>query len=346
MWRDSVSRRKPAFSLAVGDGLAHDRGPFGSEIGFLLRTFSIKQSVPTARNMSSQSELLTHPPTRWRRILDFPLVQIVVAIVFIAVPFAIVSTPFNLFVTDKPLRRAGALLLTAVVLGAYWAYVRIIERRTATELSGTGAARELALGLALGALLFSATIGILVALGVYQITGNNGWLIMLASIPGYILTGVLEETLIRGVVFRILEKSLGSWLALGISAAIFGVLHLLNPGATLLNAAAISIEGGVLLAAAFMLTHRLWLCIGIHIAWNFTQGGVFSVAVSGGESKGLLQSRMIGPDWLTGGKFGAEASVIALVVCAAAGIALIVLAIKKGNVVRPFWAIASTKPPA
>ena len=160
---------------------------------------------------------------------------------------------------------------------------------------------------------------------------------MFASVPGFILTGVLEETLVRGIVFRILEKSLGSWLALGISAALFGLLHLLNPGATLLNAAAIAIEAGVLLAAAYMLTRRLWLCIGTHIAWNFTQGGIFSVAVSGGASKGLLQSRMIGPDWLTGGTFGAEASVVALGVCLAAGIALAVLAAKKGHIVPAFW---------
>ena len=93
----------------------------------------------------------------------------------------------------------------------------------------------------------------------------------------------------------------------------------------------------MLLAAAYMLTRRLWLCIGTHIAWNFTQGGIFSVAVSGGSSKGLLQSRMIGPDWLTGGAFGAEASVVALVVCLAAGIALVVLAAKKGHKVSAFW---------
>jgi membrane protease YdiL (CAAX protease family) len=288
--------------------------------------------------LNSQSELRSPASTRWRRILTFPPVQIVVAILFIAVPFAIVSAPFDLFVTDRPLRRVGALLLTAIVLGAYLAYVRVMEKRAVTELSSRHAARELGLGLVLGALLFSVTIGILAAVGVFQTTGNNGWPIMLASVPGFILTGVLEEVLFRGILFRILDQWLGSWIALAISAVFFGFLHLLNPGATLLNAAAISIEAGVLLAAALMLTRRLWLCIGLHIAWNFTQGGIFSVAVSGGESKGLLQSRMVGPDWLTGGRFGAEASVVALLVCAAAGIALIVLAIKKGNVVPPFWA--------
>jgi hypothetical protein len=265
-------------------------------------------------------------------------VQIVVAILFIAIPFAVVSTPFNLFVTDKPLKRVGALLLAAVVLGAYWAYVRIMEKRAVTELSGTRAARELGAGLVLGVLLFSATVAILGALGVFQITGKNSWQIMLAILPASILSGVLEEVLIRGIVFRILERWLGSWVALGISAVIFGVLHLLNPGATLLDAAAISIEAGILLAAAYMLTRRLWLCIGTHIAWNFTQGGIFSVAVSGGENKGLLRSTLVGPDWLTGGTFGAEASVVALVVCFAAGIVLIVLAIKKRNVVPAFWA--------
>jgi hypothetical protein len=161
---------------------------------------------------------------------------------------------------------------------------------------------------------------------------------MLAFLPACILAGVLEEILIRGILFRILEQWLGSWIALAISAAIFGGLHFFNKGATPLDAAAISIEAGILLAAAYMLTRRLWLCIGTHIAWNFTQGGIFSVAVSGGENKGLLSSRMVGPDWLTGGAFGAEASVVALGLCFAAGIVLLVLAIKKGNVVPPGWA--------
>jgi uncharacterized protein len=269
----------------------------------------------------------------WGRILKFPLVRIALAIFSIAIPFAMVSLSLNLFVTDKSLRRAGALLLTAIVLGAYGAYVRVGERRAVTELSGRHAMRELAIGLGFGALLLSVTIGILAALGVYQITGNNGWQFMLATVPGSVLSGVLEEVVIRGVIFRILEQWLGSWIALGISAAIFGLLHLLNPGATLLNAAAISIEAGVLLAAAYMLTRRLWLCIGIHIAWNFTQGGIFSVAVSGGSSKGLLQAKMLGPDWLTGGSFGAEASVVALAVCTAAGIALLIVTTKKGGIV-------------
>jgi membrane protease YdiL (CAAX protease family) len=288
--------------------------------------------------MNSPSELSIAAPTRWRRALNYPLARIAVAIAFVAVPFAVVSTPLNLFVTDKLLRRLGALLLAAVILAAYSTYVRVIEKRAVTELSGRRAGFEFGSGLALGAVLFSATVGILAALGVYQLTGQNGWQAMLAFLPGCIFAGILEEILIRGILFRILEQWLGSWIALSISAIIFGALHLFNPGATLFAGAAIAIEAGILLAAAYMLTRRLWLCIGTHIAWNFTQGGIFSVAVSGGGGKGLLQSKLVGPEYLTGGAFGAEASVVALVVCLAAGIVLLVMAIRKGHLVEPSWA--------
>ena len=169
------------------------------------------------------------PTTRGARALQNPCVRIVVALLFIAIPFAVVATPFNMFVSDKSLRRLGALLLTAIVLGAYCSYVRIVEKRPVVELSGPRMLPELGAGVLLGALLFSATVGLLAALGVYQVTGSNGWAAMLVTVPGFILGGVLEEVVMRGIVFRILEQSLGSWIALAISAAIFGLLHLFNP---------------------------------------------------------------------------------------------------------------------
>jgi len=282
----------------------------------------------------------SHPvaQTNWRsRVLQFPLIRIMVAILSIAVPFAVVAIPFNLYVTDKSLKKAGALLLTIIIVGAYWGYVRIVEKRAVTELSGPHAMGELGAGMLVGALLQSMTVGVLAALGVYQVTGSNGWPVMLATLPGFILAGVLEEVVMRGIVFRILEQSLGSWIALAASAAIFGLLHLPNPGTTLLNAGAVMIEAGLLLAAAYMLTRRLWLCIGVHIAWNFTEGGIFSAGVSGGTIKGLLQARFVGADWLTGGGFGVEASVVALATCAGAGILLVAAAVRKGNVIPPFW---------
>jgi hypothetical protein len=67
--------------------------------------------------------------------------------------------------------------------------------------------------------------------------------------------------------------------------------------------------------AAYMLTRRLWLCIGIHAAWNYTLGSIFSIAVSGNQSSaGLINGTLTGPDWLTGGAYGLEASVGTLLV--------------------------------
>ncbi len=274
----------------------------------------------------------------WRaRLLGFSVSRIVLALLAIAIPFTAVAIPFNLYVSDKSLKKAGAVLLTAIVLGAYSGYVRLVEKRSVSELSGSHALRELAAGILLGALLLSLTIAVLASLGVYQVTGDNGWLAMLATVPGFILGAVLEEVVVRGVVFRILEQSLGSWLALALSAIIFGALHLLNPGATLLNAGAIMLEAGILLAAAYMLTRRLWFCIGIHFAWNFTQGGIFSAAVSGGATQGLLQAKLVGAGWLSGGAFGVEGSAVALVVCASTALLLLIAAKRKGNLRQPFW---------
>jgi uncharacterized protein len=274
--------------------------------------------------------------TPWHeRQLRFSIVRLIAALLAIAVPFAALAIPINLYVSDKSLKKAGALLLTAVVLSAYSAYVRLVEKRPVAELSTPHALRELGTGMLLGALLLSLTIAILAALGVYQVTGNNGWLAMLATVPGFILAAVLEEVVMRGVVFRILEQSLGSWLAVALSAVIFGALHLLNHGATLLNACAVMLEAGILLAAAYMLTRRLWLCMGIHFAWNFMQGGIFSAAVSGGTTRGLLRAKLVGAEWLTGGAFGVEASAVAVVVCFSAALLLLMAAKRMGNVLPP-----------
>jgi membrane protease YdiL (CAAX protease family) len=273
-------------------------------------------------------------------LLKFPLVRLILALLSIIIPYAAIVVPLNMFVTDKLLRRLSALVLTAVVLLAYRAYVRIIEKRPVTELSRPGSARELGAGVAIGAMLFCLTIGIIAALGGFHVSGINGWIPLITAVPSFILAAVLEEIVIRGVVFRILELWLGSWIALAFSAVLFGGLHLFNPGANLQSGAAIMLEAGILLAAAYLLTRRLWFCMGIHFAWNFTQGSIFSVAVSGQATSGLLQSNMTGPTWLTGGAFGAEASVIAVIICTLAGLIFLRVAHRMGHFMRPAWAKA------
>lgn len=123
-----------------------------------------------------------------------------------------------------------------------------------------------------------------------------------------------------------------------ISSLVFGLTHLINPQGTLEGALFIAVEAGVLLAAAFMLTRRLWLSIGFHIAWNYTQSAIFSGIVSGNDAaQGLIRSTVSGPDLLTGGSFGVESSVIALFLCTATGVVMLVMAVKQGKIVSPIW---------
>lgn len=238
-----------------------------------------------------------------------------------------------------PLVGAIAAALVAVVLGfaAYSLFVRRIERRPVTELAPDRAWPELAAGLAIGSGVLAAAIGVLAALGLYQVEGRRDWTVLVVPLLMSIGTGVIEEIVFRGIVFRLLEEASGTWGALVLSSALFGLLHLVNPQATLQGAVAIVFEAGVMLAAAYVLTRRLWLPIGIHVGWNFTQGGVFGVPVSGFRSRGWLDGTLSGPDWLSGGRFGAEASIVAVILGIALGTTLLVMAARRGRFIAPPW---------
>jgi uncharacterized protein len=230
---------------------------------------------------------------------------------------------------------AGFLALSladaAVALAGYLVFVRWVERRRVREMDPRRLG-ELALGLALGGGLFAVVIGSIWAAGGVAFDGWD-WSADLRYAAGMaVMAGVVEELAARGVVLRLLERAWGPWGALAVSAGLFGGLHLLNPGASLLTAAAIALEAGVLLGAAFLLTRRLWLPIGLHMGWNFVQAGIFGVAVSGNAMGGLISSRPVGPEWISGGAFGAEASVLAVVWCGALGGAMLVLAVRRGRV--------------
>ena len=221
---------------------------------------------------------------------------------------------------------------------AYWLLVRTIENRRVDELAPRKALPHLLAGIAAGALVFSLVVGSLWAFGAYVVDGTNrdvAWLgpILVLGVGA----GVVEEIISRGVIFRIVEEGLGTWAALFISAALFGGLHIWNPNATAWSAIAIALEAGLLFGLLYHVTRSLWVCMGAHAAWNVTQGPVYGIPVSGFEQQGLLRSHMQGPDWLTGGAFGAEASVVALAICSMVTAGCLAVAVRRGSLVAPAW---------
>jgi membrane protease YdiL (CAAX protease family) len=274
-----------------------------------------------------------------RRILIFPLTRIVVATVFVLLPALLVQAAVRALQIPKPLQMPlMAVVVVPMTVLALRAYKRFVERRPLDEFAPHGAAPECGAGVLLGAGLFAAVAGVLTLRQAFVVTGGHRpGEVLPNAVAMAALSSVTEEVLMRGVIFRICEEALGSWGALVVSAMLFGLGHIFNPGATVWSAAAIAIEAGVLLGAAYMLTRRLWLPIGLHAGWNFTEAGVFGAATSGNELPGLLESRTVGPTIISGGTFGAEGSIVAVVLCAIAGVALITLAARRGRVVPAPW---------
>lgn len=226
-------------------------------------------------------------------------------------------------------------LSALVALLAYRFHVRRTEKREATETSGARAVPEVAIGLGLGFVMVGAAIATLAAVGAYHFTRMNPWsFAIVVPLGEMVFVGVLEELVFRGILFRITERALGTWPALAISSVLFGLAHIPGSSATAL-AIAVTGVAGVLLTAAYLATRRLWLSIGIHIGWNYTLGTIWSIAVSGHPAReGLLTGQLSGPEWLTGGAYGLEGSVVTLGVLLIATVILLRRAVAKGTLVR------------
>jgi uncharacterized protein len=272
------------------------------------------------------------------RVLGSPPARVLL-LGFILVMFMSLNEDVMTSYAGEPAKAVLHIVALAIAgFAVYAGHAHFIEKRTVSELDLRGAGRQLGVGLLIGAGLYAACEMVLMALGIYRIVGLNPMSYMIPALAMALSSSVYEELLFRGVLFGAVEQWLGSWAALVVSSVVFGMTHLLNPHGTLEGALFIAVEAGILLAAAYMLTRQLWLSIGFHLAWNYTQSAIFSGVVSGNEAEqGLIRSTVSGPDWLTGGSFGVESSVLALGLCTTTGIVMLVMAVKRGRIVPPIW---------
>lgn len=277
------------------------------------------------------------PPMRLR-VVQFPLVRLFVlgGVMFYFMGWA--QSWLEAYFDRPPINLLIQIVLGLAAIALYIAYGTFIERRDVSELSRPGIAREWGIGALIGAGLYTLCVVLLMLLGYYKVEGLNPLAFLLPNLAMAIKAGVFEELLFRGVLHRSVEALLGSWAGILASSFAFGFLHLLNPAATLGGAIYISIEAGLLLSAAYLVTRRLWICMGIHMAWNYVQSAVFSGVVSGAVSDpGLLKATIEGPKLMTGGSFGMEQSLFALVLCTTAGAIMLRIAIRRGHILPPIW---------
>lgn len=164
-------------------------------------------------------------------------------------------------------------LLCVVWIAVYRIGVRLLERRSASELGFDASLSLVPAGILIGTALFCSVYAILWAAGMASLVGWHG-LEGVAAILGVSMTAAVgEEIVFRGVVYRILENTFGTLTALIVSSLLFGLMHSTNPGATLFTSTAVALEAGLLLGLAYSATRSLWFPIGIHFGWNFAQGG-------------------------------------------------------------------------
>lgn len=241
---------------------------------------------------------------------------------------------FSLYVSTAPIPVILITFTTAIVGTAGFVLItRWLAPRTFTWTFRTpGIWRELGIGAAIGAALICLGVLVLVVSHAYRVVDVGPSLGILSGIGIGLGAALSEEAFFRGILFRVLNERWGSLTALLVVSLIFGFIHLTNEGATLWGAVAIILSAGLLLNAAYLLTNRWWMSVGLHFAWNATMAAVFGIDVSGtGSGRGLIESAVEGPVWLTGGSMGIEGSVPLVVIASLVGAGLLVLAIRRGQ---------------
>jgi membrane protease YdiL (CAAX protease family) len=263
----------------------------------------------------------------WRAVVYFAGVfsglvgfTVVIVLVWAAAQVLFSADPNSLSAQAAALANSPAFLLISSALNLGWSLLlaficlRWLDGAPFTSLGfqRTDAGRELVLGLAVGTGSMLVVFGVLFALGWVRVQGT-------ALVPrpapavslllALVLAAAFEEVVFRGYLLRTLLEWRGWGMPLAATSVAFGLVHLGNPNVTGLALFNIMLAGAAF-ALGLKLTGRLWLPMAYHFAWNFTQGPLLGLSVSGLSFPTLLTTTLTGPEVWTGGAFGPEGGLI------------------------------------
>ena len=178
----------------------------------------------------------------------------------------------------------------------------------------------------------SLSIFILYRLGCYKIIAlsTNNYSLKLFTL--LVTVALVEDLLIRGLIIRVLENWLGTYITL-VVAMLFETLHIFNPNSNLFSTI-FDLAWGFTMAMLFIYSKRIWLPFFFHVGWNFSQS-FYGSNLTGVEDMGtIIQSRFSGPEILTGGKVGIEGSIFTLIILIAIGLTAFYFARKEGKIIK------------
>ncbi len=248
-------------------------------------------------------------------------------ILFFSIPISLFSQIFHklTFTIIKGLGGSAdmviSLFLTGFPIIVTILFVKYVERRSIGSMGffREGWLKNYGKGFLLGLAMCVTTLLICLATGTMDYQGQSTafsagiWLLTLA---GFLIQGMSEEVMFRGFLTVSLAGRLPVWLSVLISSVVFALFHGMNSGLTLLSLVNLVLFG--IFAALMLLRYNnIWGVGALHSAWNFAQGNIFGVAVSGSNAgETILNFAPIegAPKWLSGGAFGLEGSIATTIV--------------------------------
>jgi len=260
-----------------------------------------------------------HIRAGWRMLVYVFLMAIMLT------PIGLILQNTNIEVTiDSPWKLIGDLTqITFLILAAY-VLLRWLDKRPFGLLGlsfSSGWFREVKIGLVMGFGIMTFMFLIFWITGLTEVSAGAMNFDVLKTLLGmgviFIFAGIIEEIITRGYLLQSLAEGSRQWIAMGILSLLFSLAHMANPNWSLAGAINIFLAG-ILLSVAYFKTRSLWLPNGLHMAWNWTQGPLWGMNVSGFEIPNtFMVSKPVGPEWLSGGEFGAEGSYIAVIAISA-----------------------------
>jgi len=276
-----------------------------------------------------------------KRILQFPLVRMIIGML---VCLGVGAGGWELTglllhhtaLHDQDIELFSGIVLAILIIISYIALFSRYEKRKVKELSAKHLTKNILGGILLGAGLQALIMLVMYLRRDFVILSVNPFVTVLPLIVLMSTAAITVEVLFIGIIFRITETWLGSWMAIAILTVLFWILHFFTPEGSWIASWGISMHAGFLLGAAYIFSRSLWLPIAIHFAWDFTSARIFGATEHGNiAEKTWLVSRISGPDWITGGFYGPQGSLQGALLCMTVGILFMIWNQRKNKIV-PF----------
>ena len=239
------------------------------------------------------------------------------------------TVPLYLALSNDPLFFNNQDLLSLLVTLFSFAFIsllvffriKVIEKRSLSSIgfNKNNWLKKYSLGFLIGLVMMSIIVLILLLFGYITVEKNPIQPVGVSAISsvlvilfGWIIQGATEEIVTRGWLLNVLSSKYNIGFGLLISSTLFGLMHLTNPNVNYIAVINIILVG-LFYGLYVIKTNDLWSVCGMHSAWNFAQGNIFGFEVSGLDiSVGtLIDLNLVENDFITGGVFGPEASIVA-----------------------------------